>query len=122
LKYDIGDIIAVINFDYPDSASGSLHFFVIMDTDQDEYTLVDLAYYCFLISSNVDKNNDVNSNYPYNEPIKPNSDNGLQKAGHVKCDHFYVLTDKDSIIQKLGRVEESEYERFVELYTESLSK
>jgi len=119
LKCEIGDIVAVINFDYPDSVPGSLHFFVVMEIDQDEYTLVDLAYYSFIISSNIDKNNDVNPDYPYNEPIYPTSDNGLLRPSHVKCDHFYDIDNKDNIIQKLGRVEEDEYERFLELYEES---
>ncbi|MCL2821317.1 MAG: hypothetical protein FWD38_10940 [Oscillospiraceae bacterium] len=122
MKCDIGDIVAITNFNHPDNGPGSLHFFVVMDVDQDEYTLVDLIYYCFLISSQTEKNNIVNLNYPYNEPINPTDYNGLLKPSHVKCDHFYEINNKDDIIQKLGRVTEAEYTRFVELYTQSLEE
>jgi len=122
LTCNIGDIVLINKFKYPDGTPGSLHFFVVMDIEQDEFTLVNIEYLCFLISSNTDKNNDVNPNYPYNEPIIPTSDIRLPTASHVKCDKLISIVNKDDIIMNIGTVTQAQYEKFVELYEQSLSE
>ena len=116
MKCEIGDIVLVNNFVYPDGARGTLHSFVVMDIIQDEFRLVNLDYLCFLISSNIKKNNDVNPNYPYNEPIKSTAESGLLEDGHVKCDALFGTIKEDDIIMRVGRVTQLQYDRFVELY------
>ena len=58
---DIGDIVLVSNFKYPDGSDGSLHSFVVIDIENDELDLMPLEYLCFLISSK-----DAKEGYPYN--------------------------------------------------------
>ena len=120
MKCEIGDIVLVNNFKYPDGTKGTLHNFVIMNINQDEFTLVNLDYLCFLISSNIAKNNDVNPNYPYNEPIEATAESGLIENGHVKCDALFGTIRGDDIIMRVGRVTQLQYDRFIELYELSL--
>ena len=116
MKCEIGDIVLVTKFSYPDGKIGDLHYFVIMDIDQDEFRLVNLDYFCFLISSNKDKNNDVNPSYPYNEPIYANEQTGLRYDGHVKCDTYIANIKENDIIMQVGSITIEQYKRFTELY------
>ena len=111
----------VNRFEYPDGSDGSLHSFVVIDIQKDEFELVNLDYLCFLISSNVSKNNDVNKDYPYNEPISPTYDNGLKRAGHVKCDYLFKSIKEDDIIMRVGVVTPKQFGKFLELYKEALA-
>jgi len=92
-----------------------------MDIEKDEFTLVDLEYLCFIISSKTDKNNDVNPKYPYNEPIFPTNETGLPESGHVKCNRLISIVDKDDIIMKVGTVTQAQYDRFIELFDKAQS-
>ena len=118
MKCEIGDIVLVYNFKYPDGTPGSLHNFVVMDIRKDEFELVNLDYFSFLISSNNNKNNDVNPNFPYNEPIPPSAQSGLRDMGHVKCDVLYGIKE-DDIIMRVGTITPTQYARFMELYQKS---
>lgn len=120
MKCEIGDIVLVNAFDYPDGSSGSLHSFVVMDINKDEFELVNLEYLCFLISSHTDKNNDVNPKYPYNEPIEPTEENGLKKQSHVKCDILFDTIKEDNIFMRLGTITPTQYKKFMELFQKSL--
>ena len=121
MKCEIGDIVLVNNFSYPDGLKGTLHNFVIMNINQDEFSLVNLDYLCFLISSNIAKNNDVNPRYPYNEPLAATAESGLREDGHVKCDALFGTIKEDDIIMRVGRVTQAQYDRFIELYELSLA-
>ncbi|MCL2699178.1 MAG: hypothetical protein FWE68_02610 [Defluviitaleaceae bacterium] len=122
MKCEIGDIVLVNNFTYPDGIKGTLHNFVVMDIDKDEFTLVNLDYLCFLISSNVSKNNTISNKFPYNEPISPTEQSGLRYEGHVKCDVMFEKIKEDDIIMRVGTVTPSQYNRFKELYARSLEE
>jgi hypothetical protein len=120
LRCEIGDIVLVNNFSYPDGTRGSLHSFVVVGIRQDEFELINLDYICFLISSQVRKNNDVNPNFPYNEPLHPDEITGLREEGHVKCDLLYDAIKEDDIIMRVGTITPAQYQRFMELYRLSL--
>jgi len=114
--YELGEIVLVNNFNYSDGRKGSLHSFVIMDIVEDEVTLADLEYLCFLVSSNTSKNNNVNPKFPYNEPLTADDNTGLLKDSHVKCDEFFSIVNKDNIIMKIGYITVEQYNRFLDLY------
>jgi len=119
MKCNVGDIVLVNNFKYPDGRPGSLHSFVVMDVVMDEFEIINLDYLCFLISSNTDKSNDVNSDFPYNEPIAPTDDNGLKKQSHVKCDFLYDTIKEEDIFMRIGVITPAQYSRFIELFQKS---
>ena len=119
MRCEIGDIVLADKYKYPNGELGSYHFFVIIDTDDENFDVVSLDYIGFLISSNINKNNNVNTKYPYNEPIIPDELNRLPKKSHVKCDR-QITINEDNIIMKLGNITISQYERFMELYKLSM--
>ena len=119
MKCEIGDIVLVNSYKYPDGTDGSYHNFVIAAIDEDELTLVHLEYFGFIVSSKIAKSNDANKNFPYNEPINPDETNRLPKMSHVKCDEL-ISVKPDNIIMKLGTVTTEQYDRFMELYEKSL--
>ena len=121
LKFEIGDIVRVDRFTYPDGRQGEHHNFVIIGINQDELKLIDLDYMCFIISSNTDKSNNVNPKYPFNEPIPASRETGLKRDGHVKCDELIEGIKKDRIIMHVGSVSQEQYDRFTELFWESLN-
>jgi hypothetical protein len=120
MKCEIGDIVLVNSYTYRDGREGSYHNFVIAAIDEDEFTLVHLDYFGFIVSSQITKNNDINKAFPYNEPIIPDELNRLPKFSHVKCDGL-INVKPDNIIMKLGVVTAEQFDRFIELYEMSLS-
>ena len=121
MKCEVGDIILINNFAYSDGREGTLHSFVVMGVNKDEFEIVNLDYLCFLVSSNRGKGNDVNPNYPFNEPIAPTADNGLKKVSHVKCDFLYDKIKENDIIMRIGTVTPKQWARFAELYEQYLA-
>jgi len=121
MRCEVGDIVCVNNFTYPNGSDGSYHNFVIVAIDEDELTLAHLDYFGFLVSSQINKNSDVNKNFPYNEPIDPGEVSGLQKKSHVKCDELFNVKP-DNVFMKLGMVTDEQYNKFMELYHKSLSE
>ena len=119
MKCEIGDIVLVNSYKYPDGTNGSYHNFVIAAIDEDELTLVHLDYFGFIVSSQISKNNNTNKNFPFNEPVNPDEINRLPKRGHVKCDEL-INVKPDSVIMKLGTVTINQFDRFMELYEKSL--
>ena len=108
---EIGDIVLVNNFKYPDGSDGSLHSFVIIEIENDELELMPLEYLCFLISSK-----GLKENYPYNIPIKKNSVNRLIVDSHVKCDFIYEGIKKDDILMIVGSVTPEQLDSFWDAY------
>ena len=49
MKFEIGDIVLVDKFTYSDGRRGTLHNFVIVGINQDEFQLVDLDYICLIL-------------------------------------------------------------------------
>ena len=119
MKCEIGDIVLVNSYKYPDGTDGSFHYFVIAAIDEDEFTLVHLDYFGFIVSSQIAKNNDKNKSFIYNEPINPDEVNRLPKRSHVKCDEL-ISVKPNNIIMKLGTVTIEQYDRFMKLYEKSL--
>jgi hypothetical protein len=120
MRCELGDIVLINDFKYPDGTDGTLHKFVVVGINKDEFELVTLDYMCLLISSQTSKNNDENPNYPYNEPIAPEPDTGLAKHGHVKCDYLFENIKENQIFMRIGSVTVQQYTRFMELYSQYL--
>lgn len=107
---EVGDIVFVKNYTYKSGQAGNNHLFVIVSEEE----AVEINYFGFLISSNIDK-----ATYPYNEELNKNDENQLKKDSIVKCDDLIKLYGRD-IQFKLGKVTASELERFLEAYEKFL--
>lgn len=105
-KYDIGDIVFVSNYKYKSGLDGNNHSFVIIDDGK----AVDINYFGFLLSSNINK-----VSYTYNEMLNKNETNKLLKDSIVKCDDLIEIQESD-IRFKIGRVDEDDLERFINSY------
>ena len=108
---EVGDIVLVSNYRYPDGSDGSLHSFVVIDIKNDALDLMPLEYLCFLISSNSSK-----ENYPYNIPLKKNDINRLIVDSHVKCDFIYEGIRRDDILMIVGSVTPEQLDSFWDAY------
>jgi len=111
MNCEIGDIVLVSNFRYPDGSDGSLHSFVVIDIANDELDLMPLEYLCFLISSKGSK-----ESYPYNIQIKKDDTNRLVVDSHVKCDFIYEGIKKDDILMVVGSVTQEQLDSFWDAY------
>ena len=109
-KLEIGDIVFVKKYTYKNGQVGNNHLFVIISEEE----AVEINYFGFLISSNIDK-----STYPYNEKIYKSEENQLNKDSIVKCDDL-IKVHGEQIQFKLGKVTESELERFLIAYEKFL--
>lgn len=107
----VGDIVLVSNFKYQDGSDGSLHSFVVIDIENDELNLMPFEFLCFLVSSNSTK-----ESYPYNVPIKKDSQNRLIVDSHVKCDFIYEGIKKDDILMIVGSVTQAQLDSFWDAY------
>lgn len=94
-NYNIGDIVFVYNFEYPNKTKGNNHMFVIIDENKQ---IVPFEYFGLLISSNLEK-----LKYKQNVPLKKNYQNKLHKDSLVKTDYIYLLTE-NMISYKMGSV------------------
>ena len=90
-KYNVGDIIYVKEFLYPNGSIGYNHLFVIIDDDN---ISIPLDYFGFLISSKLNK-------IKYNSNVLLEKDflNNLSKDSIVKTDHVYKISS-DNILFK----------------------
>jgi len=111
MNCEVGDIVLVNNFKYPDGSNGSLHSFVVISIENDELDLMPFEYLCFLISSK-----DTKENYPYNIPIKKDDINRLIVDSHVKCDFIYEGIRKDDILMVVGSVTPEQLDTFWDAY------
>ena len=114
MKCELGDIVLLNKFMYPDGTKGTLHSFVVVGAESDELEVLPLEYLCFLVSSQKSK-----EKYPYNVPIKKDETNRLQRDSHVKCDYMYTGIKEDDILMKIGYVTEEQFEVLLDTYFES---
>ena len=112
MQYNIGDIVFVANYIYKNGESGSNHLFVIIDEER----AVDINYFGFLISSNINK-----ETFPYNELIKKNKDNGLHKDSIIKCDDVIQLDNKE-ICFKIGSITEEQLIKILNTFEKYLKE
>ena len=107
MECNIGDIVLISKFKYPDGSDGSLHSFVVIDIEQDELGILPFEYLCFLISSNKSKERLL-----HNIPLKKDATNRLLKDSHVKCDYIFDGIKKDDILMIVGSVTQEQLDSF----------
>lgn len=117
MKYEIGDIIWVAEFEDVDKKVVDHHYFVVVD---DDGSLVPADYFGFVISSNTRKSKE-RSKFKYNEPIKKDDKNKLDVDSIVKCDQVFTIPKK-TISYKLGSVDVEDMLRFLKAYKEFLDE
>ena len=115
MKYEIGDIVWVAEFEDKDKNLVNYHYFVVINDDGE---LIPADYFGFLISSNLSKSKE-NSKFKYNEPLKKNKKNNLAVDSIVKCDQLFQIPKK-TISYKLGSVNVEDMLRFLEAYNNFL--
>lgn len=101
-KYHEKDIIFVRQYKYQNEEIGTNHLFVIME----EGYGVPIEYFCFLISSKVDK-----IGFSKNYYLKKDNHNHLNKDSIVKTDVIYEIA-KEDIICKIGEVSDEQYKKY----------
>ena len=98
------------NYKYKSGEAGQKHIFVIIDDGQ----AVDINYFGFLLSSNLEK-----ESFPYNERLNKDDINRLERDSIVKCDDLIEISE-DNIRFKIGEVAQSDLERFLETFNKYL--
>lgn len=110
-NYHIGDIVFVDKYFYKNGHVGYNHIFVLIS----ENSLVDITYFGFLISSNLEK-----IKYKYNILFNKNEVNNLDKNSIVKCDEIFFIYDV-YIRNKIGKVSKKQLQYFIDRYNEYLN-
>ena len=111
VKYDVGDIVYVKEFLYPDGSAGRNHLFVIVDKDN---IAVPLDYFGMLISSKINK-----VKYKSNKLLKKDNINNLNKDSIVKTDNVYKILN-EYILYKVGRVDDFRLEQYKMCFLENI--
>jgi len=101
--YEIGDIVFVRKYNYPDGKKGENHFFVIIDQNN---IAVPIENFGMLISSNLNK-----LKYKSNKILEKNEINGLNKNSIVKTDVIYKILNSQ-ILFKIRKVDSYRIEEF----------
>lgn len=109
--YNIGDIVFVSVYIYPDGQMGNNHLFVIIDRDN---TAVPIEYIGMILSSQIDK-----IKFKSNKLIKKNNKNNLNKDSIIKTDTVYKLSDKQ-ILFKVGKIEKEKIEEYKKSFYDTL--
>lgn len=109
-SYEIGDIVFVKKYYYPDESKGQNHFFVIIDQNN---IAVPLENFGMLISSKLDK-----LKYESNILLEKNEENGLSTDSIVKTDVVYKILD-NQIIFKIGKADNNKVEEYKNSFYES---
>jgi len=117
MNCNIGDIVLISNFKYPDGSDASMHGFVVVGIENNELDILPFEYLCFLISSKKSK-----ESYPYNVTLKKDGSNRLKKDSHVKCDYLFEGIRKDDIIMVVGSVTPTQLESFWDAYESYLDE
>ena len=112
-SYNIGDIVFVSVYMYPDGKMGSNHLFVIIDKDN---IAVPIEYIGMILSSQIDK-----IKFKSNKLIKKDDKNNLNKDSIIKTDTVYKLSDKQ-ILFKVGEIEEDKIEDYKKSFYDTLKK
>lgn len=94
-EYNIGDIVFVKNFKYPNGKEGKDHLFVIIDKYNNA---IPADYLAMLISSRLEK-----EKYDANILITKNEVNGLDKDSIVKTDAIYQINNSE-VLFRIGTV------------------
>lgn len=116
MKYEIGDIVWVAEFEDTNKKEIDHHFFVVVD---DDGQIVPADYFGFVVSSNIKKSKE-NSKFKYNEMIMKSQENKLDVDSIVKCDQLFQIPKK-AISFKLGSVDVEDMLRFLKAYEEFLN-
>ena len=111
--YNIGDIVFVSVYLYPDGKMGSNHLFVIIDRDN---TAIPIEYIGMIISSQIDK-----VKFKSNKLIKKDDKNNLNKDSIIKTDLVYKLSDKQ-ILFKVGEIEKERIEEYKQSFYDTLKE
>ena len=109
--YEIGDIVFVREYSYPDGKVGNNHFFVIIDQDN---TAVPIENFGMLLSSNLDK-----LKFKANKLLEKDETNNLHKDSLVKIDVIYKIPN-EQIIFKIGIVSYEKIEEYKKSFYDSL--
>lgn len=111
--YEIGDIVFVKKYYYPDGSNGENHFFVIIDQNN---IAVPLESFGMLISSKLDK-----LKYKSNILIEKNKENGLRRDSIIKTDVIYKILN-EQIVFKIGKVDNYRIEEYKNSFYENNKK
>ena len=111
INYEIGDIVFVREYRYPDGATGNNHFFVIIDKDN---TAVPIENFGMLISSNLNK-----LKFKSNKLLEKDDINKLYKDSLVKTDVVYKILN-EQIVFKIGIVSYEKIEEYKKSFYDSL--
>ncbi len=109
--YEIGDIVFVREYSYPDGKICNNHFFVIIDQDN---TAVPIENFGMLLSSNLDK-----LKFKANKLLEKDETNNLHKDSLVKTDVIYKIPN-EQIIFKIGIVSYEKIEEYKKSFYDSL--
>ena len=110
-SYEIGDIVFVSVYVYPDGKLGSNHLFVIIDKDN---TAIPIEYIGMILSSQINK-----IKFKSNKIIKKDNENNLDKDSIIKTDTVYKLYDKQ-ILFKVGTIEIDKIEEYKQAFYDFL--
>ena len=109
--YEIGDIVFVREYSYPDGKIGNNHFFVIIDKDN---IAVPIENFEMLLSSNLDK-----LKFKANKLLEKDETNNLYKDSLVKNNVIYKIPN-EQIIFKIGIVSYEKIEEYKKSFYDSL--
>lgn len=111
--YEIGDIVFVKKYYYPNGSEGENHFFVIIDQNN---MAVPIENFGMLISSKIDK-----AKYEANKLLKRDEMNKLHYDSIVKTDIVYKILN-NQIIFKIGKVDDNRIKEYKDSFYEINSK
>lgn len=116
MKYEIGDIVWVKEFDNMNQKQVNGHLFVIID---DDGNAVPAEYFGFVVSSNLSKSKE-NSEFKFNEPFNKSESNNLKSDSIVKCDQLFEIPE-ENINMKIGTTDSEDLFRFLQSYTDFIN-
>lgn len=108
-EYNIGDIVFVKNFKFPNGKEGRDHLFVIIDKNN---FAIPAEYLAMLISSKIQK-----AKYDANILLTRDKQNGLEKDSIVKTDAIYQI-DNSEVLFRIGTVTQSAINFYLNNYRE----
>lgn len=113
VEYEIGDIVFVKEYIYPDGKIGKDHLFVIIDKDN---TAVPIENFGMLISSKLEK-----LKYKTNKLLEKDKVNNLHKDSIVKTDVIYKILN-EQIVFKIGKIDNEKIEEYKKGFYNSLKE
>lgn len=111
IEYEIGDIVFVKEYVYPDGRIGKDHLFVIIDRNN---TAIPIENFGMIISSNLDK-----LKFKTNKLLEKDKINKLNKDSIVKTDVVYKISS-EQIVFKIGIVSYEKIEEYKKSFYDSL--